>query len=88
MSKNAKKRCEENPGASIEEAIAGLESFPLTELQQRLVNYLRSNVDDVAEALDLEIRVPRQCVHGVPLEFNCNGCSDAMGKGRRVIAYQ
>ena len=37
--------------ASIEEAIAGLESFPLTELQQSLVNYLHNNAEDVAEAL-------------------------------------
>ena len=32
-------------------AIDGFEQFPLTELQQSLVNYLRANQDDIAEAL-------------------------------------
>jgi len=36
----------------IEKAIDGLEEFPLTETQQRLVNYLRANRDDIAEALE------------------------------------
>jgi hypothetical protein len=35
----------------IEEAIAGLESFPLTEDQQALINYLRANKQDIEEAL-------------------------------------
>ena len=37
----------------LEVAIAGLEDFPLTELQQSLVNYLRANLDDIAEALGI-----------------------------------
>jgi len=35
----------------IEKAINDLENFPLTEDQQSLVNYLRSNIDDIGEAL-------------------------------------
>ena len=37
---------------ALDEAIDGLEEFPLSELQQRLVNYLRANRDDVEEALE------------------------------------
>lgn len=37
---------------SIESAIDELEDHPLTELQQSLMNYLRANIDDVAEALE------------------------------------
>jgi len=33
----------------IEKAIEDLENFPLTEDQQSLVNYLRSNIDDLEE---------------------------------------
>jgi len=37
----------------LQQAIDGLEEFPLTELQQRLVNYLRANKDDIAEAFNI-----------------------------------
>ena len=33
------------------EALDSLEDSPLTETQQRLVNYLRANKDDVLDAL-------------------------------------
>jgi hypothetical protein len=33
--------------------IDGLEDFPLSENQQRLINYLRNNLDDINEAIDL-----------------------------------
>jgi hypothetical protein len=33
--------------------IEELNEFPLTELQQRLVNYLHANVDDIIETLDI-----------------------------------
>jgi predicted DNA-binding protein len=36
----------------IEQAIEDLENFPLTENQQRLVNYLRANIDDIEECMD------------------------------------
>ena len=47
----------------IEKAIDGLEEFPLTETQQRLVNYLRANRDDIAEALET-------FDEGDPIDFN------------------
>ena len=34
--------------------IRDLDNFPLSELQQRLVNYLIANVPDIVEALGLE----------------------------------
>jgi len=34
---------------AIEQAIENLEGYPLTENQQRLVNYLRANIDDIEE---------------------------------------
>ena len=33
----------------IEQAVEDLEDFPLTENQQRLVDYLRANIDDIEE---------------------------------------
>jgi len=39
---------------NIEQAITDFESFPLTELQQSLVNYLRSNIDDITDAIGCE----------------------------------
>jgi hypothetical protein len=35
-------------------AVDGLDEFPLSELQQSLVNYLRANKDDIIEALEGE----------------------------------
>ena len=34
----------------IKKAIEDLEDYPLTEIQQHLMNYLRANIDDVEEA--------------------------------------
>lgn len=34
----------------ILEAIENMNNFPLTENQQRLVNYLESNIDDLEDA--------------------------------------
>lgn len=45
---------QEPPMDELQKAIDDLNNFPLTELQQRLVNYLSANVDDIAEALDIE----------------------------------
>ena len=39
------------PETDMRDAIDGLEEFPLTENQQRLVNYLRANIDDLSETL-------------------------------------
>lgn len=39
-------------------ALEGFENFPLTEDQQSLVNYLRANVDDVAEHYEFEEETP------------------------------
>ena len=35
----------------IEDAIKDLDNRPLSENEQHLVNYLRANIDDIAEAL-------------------------------------
>jgi len=35
----------------INEAIRQIESFPLSEDAQSLVNYLRANIDDIEEAM-------------------------------------
>ena len=43
-----------NEETEILEAIDLLEEFPLSETQQKLVNYLRENQDDVIEALSGE----------------------------------
>ena len=37
----------------VAKEIEDLNLFPLTELQQRLVNYLSANVDDIVEALNI-----------------------------------
>ena len=39
------------PEQDMRDAIDGLEEFPLTENQQRMVNYLRANIDDLSETL-------------------------------------
>lgn len=36
---------------AIREALDGLNNFPLTEIQQSLINYLEANVDDIYEAI-------------------------------------
>jgi len=38
----------------ILDELSALEEFPLTEKQQRIVNYVRSNVEDLVEAFDDE----------------------------------
>ena len=38
----------------LEEVLSGIEDNPLTEKQQSLINYLRSNADDLEELFDEE----------------------------------
>ena len=37
----------------VKQEINALREFPLTELQERLVNYLLANVDDIIETLEI-----------------------------------
>ena len=48
---NKQKRYEINEitKEKIDKEIDNMENFPLTELQQSLVNYLRANIDDLTE---------------------------------------
>ena len=37
---------------AINEELSNLENFPLTEMQQFMVNYLRSNVEEIVDIIE------------------------------------